>query len=562
MKGRSNSDSRRALLGVALLSCALLVQCREPTQVMLQVTTDAQCVDVRGTSITVGGSGRIEGKAPAARTEVCSPTGRVGSIAIVPSGDKDDEVAIRVVTGVGKSPEACVTDGYLGGCIVARRVLRFLPHTPLDLPVHMGIDCLDIPCGATETCFKGQCVPAKIDCSESGGCQPLPGDGGAPDAAVDASTDQEAGAGGVGGSGGATGGTSGGAGQDAAAGSGGTDAGDAAPDALSCTSPQADCNNSVADGCETDLDTDPLHCGLCGRDCQGGSCNLGLCTPVTLWTEANATPTRLALDATHVYFVDFNGGNVRRIAKTGGSVELLAAAQNATRIAVDSTHAYFTNDQKSQVVRVPKTGGATELLATLPQAATSIALDATHVYVSETSNTGRIQKLLKTGGAPTILANTPWPIGIAVTSAHVYWPSFENNGTLRRVPIGGGTTETLDTNTDNGFAVAVDSANVYWTVLGTGANKGEIRKLPLAGGTMEVLAAAQKGPRGIAVDATHVYWTNSDGGTVHRIAVDGSGAGVPTVIASGGVEPLGIAVDSTSVYWADDKANVLRRVTK
>jgi sugar lactone lactonase YvrE len=277
-----------------------------------------------------------------------------------------------------------------------------------------------------------------------------------------------------------------------------------------------------------------------------------MCTPVTLWIGPSATPTRLALDATHVYFVDFNGGNVRRIAKSGGSAEVLASAQVAAWIAVDATHAYFTNDQKRPV----------EVLATFSQATTSVAVDATHVYVSLTATTGAIQKLLKSGGPPTALAATSWPIGLAVNSSHVYFPSFQSNGALSRVPINGGGVEILDANTDNGFAITLDASNVYWTVLGTGANTGEIRKLPVAGGTMEVLAASQKGPRGIAVDGTHVYWTNSDGGTVERIALDGSDNQVPTTLASGGGGPLGIAVDATSVYWADDKAKVLRRVTK
>ncbi|MEZ4220129.1 MAG: DUF5050 domain-containing protein [Polyangiaceae bacterium] len=544
--------ARRAsslLLLSAAASALLLSRCREPTQIMLEVTTDASCVDVRGTSITVGSAAAVEQKSPAARTTHCS-SGRVGSLAVVPSGDKDDEVAVRVVTGVGKSPEACIDDGYQGGCIVARRILRFLPHTPVELPVFMGIDCLDIPCGATQTCFKGQCVPAKVDCSGTRGCVPNVGDGGVNDAGQDS--------GGTGGAGGtdAAGGSSG------SGGSGGSDAGDAAPDALVCSGTTADCNNSAADGCEVDLSSDGANCGTCGRDCVGGTCTAGACSPATLWTEAQATPTRLALDATHVYFVDFNNGAVRSVPKLGGPAVLLASGKNATRVAVDGSYVYFTNGSQAEINRVPTLGGTTELVATLPQVATGLTVDTTYVYSSETAATGRIHRIPEGGGVPTVLATSSWPIDLAVNSTHVYWPSYENNGALRRVPISGGSFETLDSNTDNGFAVALDATHVYWTVLGTGANKGEIRRLPLAGGTAEVLAVTQAGPRGIAVDATHVYWTNSDDGTVRRIAKDGSDNQVPATLSSGGIEPLGIAVDATAVYWADDKAHVLRRLTK
>ena len=510
---------------------------------MLEVTTDAQCVDVRGTSITVGSASALEAKAPAARTDACSSSGRIGSLAVVPSGDKDDEVAIRVVTGVGKSPEACIDDGYVGGCIVARRILRFLPHTPLVLPVHMGIDCLDVPCGATQTCFKGQCVPAKIDCTDSGGCMPQVGDGGTTDAGID-------------GSGGA-------AGSAGSGGVGGLDAGDAATDALTCTAPQADCNNNAADGCETDLNTDALHCGQCGRDCQGGTCNQGMCSAVTMWSAANARPRRIALDATHIYFLEFTNGILRRIPKAGGSVEILAAAKKqGTNLAVDSTHVYFVDDFELTVNRVPKTGGTVEQLATLSGAATWLTLDSANVYVSESAAQGKIYKLSKAGGAPTALASSLWPAGVAVSATHAYWPNFQLNAGLWRVPLSGGTAEPVDPTTSNGQEIAVDAMHVYWTVLNAGANKGELRKLPLAGGNVEILATGQAGPRGLALDASHAYWTNADDGTVKRIALDGSDQQSATLIDSSGTTPVGIAVDATSVYWVDEKAGLLRRITK
>ena len=51
-----------------------------------------------------------------------------------------------------------------------------------------------------------------------------------------------------------------------------------------CTSPYADCDNSWDGGCETNLHTDPNHCGTCGVVCPGPTggngqavCNTGTC---------------------------------------------------------------------------------------------------------------------------------------------------------------------------------------------------------------------------------------------------------------------------------------------
>lgn len=45
-----------------------------------------------------------------------------------------------------------------------------------------------------------------------------------------------------------------------------------------CEEGFGDCNEELADGCETDLRGSPLHCGACGEPCAG-SCQEGTCVP-------------------------------------------------------------------------------------------------------------------------------------------------------------------------------------------------------------------------------------------------------------------------------------------
>ena len=150
--------------------------CRAPTEVMLDIHTDADCRDGVGTAITVGNLNGLEARPPSARSENCTlASGRIGSLAVVPRDGKDDELASRVVTGFYKTPEECVESGYLGGCIVARRVLNFIPPETLALPIFMESSCIDVPCGAVETCRNGRCVSARLDdpetCTDPGGCE-------------------------------------------------------------------------------------------------------------------------------------------------------------------------------------------------------------------------------------------------------------------------------------------------------------------------------------------------------------------------------------------------------
>jgi hypothetical protein len=49
--------------------------------------------------------------------------------------------------------------------------------------------------------------------------------------------------------------------------------------AFQCAVGFADCNLIAGDGCESVLATDPLNCGVCGRNCNGGACVAGVCQP-------------------------------------------------------------------------------------------------------------------------------------------------------------------------------------------------------------------------------------------------------------------------------------------
>ena len=199
---RSFRVLRRLIAAVPFLFGASLAlapaACRTATQITVDVTTDIDCSRLSGTSITVGqlgAEGGVEDKRSAAISTRCD-AGRIGALVVFPSGSKDDQAAIKVVTGVGRAPDTCVAPAYGEGCIVARRALRYIPHAALTVPIAMRGSCDGILCDDAKTCVRGQCVDATIPSSDScrgGGCDEgalEPGtDGGSPDASVDGAPD-------------------------------------------------------------------------------------------------------------------------------------------------------------------------------------------------------------------------------------------------------------------------------------------------------------------------------------------------------------------------------------
>ena len=227
----------------AALAIALLAGCRDATQILLEVTTDVDCTEVDSTSITVGTLSELEDKPPVIETPRCDEaTQRIGSTMIVPSGDNDEEVAVLVALGQRtRNATSCIgVEPVPGDCIIARRAISFLPHTGLELPVELQAECLGVTCPVDQTCFEGDCVPAKIpdpsDCAGSSVCLPV-----SPDASLtptDAAAD------------GADGGTSEAGKPDASVDSGGDSATDGGvPDApIDATAPAPPINWSQAAG--------------------------------------------------------------------------------------------------------------------------------------------------------------------------------------------------------------------------------------------------------------------------------------------------------------------------
>ncbi len=155
---------RRSVLSLAVACGAALTACRSPTQIEVDVTTNLDCGVVTETAFTPGLLVGIEGAPPATTSTTCKD-GHLGSMVMVPSGDENEVVAFKVVTGFnGTRADQCSADaGYAGNCIVARRSLRYLPHTTLQVAVKMSSSCIGNDCGdPTMTCVEGACVPATI----------------------------------------------------------------------------------------------------------------------------------------------------------------------------------------------------------------------------------------------------------------------------------------------------------------------------------------------------------------------------------------------------------------
>lgn len=159
-----------------LVAGPLASGCLEPTQILVEISTDARCADHQPllTRIDVGAPGDPSWLNQVADTDRCAPgepENRIGSLALVPHDDDRARVAFQVTTSLGVGMEACTGEELDDQCIVARRSLAFLPNTPLRVPVVMREACAGVVCPPDKTCVNGDCVSSEIDprrCGDDG----------------------------------------------------------------------------------------------------------------------------------------------------------------------------------------------------------------------------------------------------------------------------------------------------------------------------------------------------------------------------------------------------------
>jgi hypothetical protein len=127
---------------------------------------------------------------------------------------------------------------------------------------------------------------------------------------------------------------------------GGAGAGGEPDPSSDCTATRANCDRSTLNGCETDLQSHPRHCGACDQECVG-VCTTGTCVPFEervpelYRSSANVLVTAsaayfigqpgLQLDAMSVGRYDLESGEVAWIIEDGWS-DVTALAATATRL--------------------------------------------------------------------------------------------------------------------------------------------------------------------------------------------------------------------------------------
>jgi hypothetical protein len=186
-------------------------------------------------------------------------------------------------------------------------------------------------------------------------------------------------------------------------------------------------------------------------------------------------PQRLAIDDTHLYWIDA-GTTIMRIPRGGGYAEYFVLSGRDIRdLALDSTHLYYVDRDRAGVFGVPLYGGMEVVLATGLSDLSEVAADGTRVYWTTANGIARLDVTEPTAPTETVANSLSAPRWLTAAGGHLYWTSAEE-GTVMRVSKKGGSPETIAAHQDEPQKVVVDTTAVYWVNHGRREGEGSLRK--------------------------------------------------------------------------------------
>ncbi len=340
---------------------------------------------------------------------------------------------------------------------------------------------------------------------------------------------------------------------------------------------------SACGGVCTNIDTDATNCGVCGHDCQGGACVLGVCQPYVVAGPAGIQDIQdVAFDGNHVVWADNVSGNVSEVTVTGGPPAVIGsiplATESFTGVGINGGYiAWATagaldvppgSEAFNGVVPplLPSASNDLWIAQDEQPASTMELLEETYsplfgLVQDPTGNAWFVSDVLTpVGSAPTaeelwIARQAPgqqlwtgtiglpsWPLAVSAPSAgntSVYWADSAGGNVW--VYSTANAQATIFQSIPSGFTpeqVAVDGSSVYWINLSPPSPSGQtaqIMSAPLGGGAaVAVGLALGSGVNGLASDGTNLYLSivgpvtgpdNGDtGGTIQYMPVAGGSA--------------------------------------
>jgi hypothetical protein len=284
-------------------------------------------------------------------------------------------------------------------------------------------------------------------------------------------------------------------------------------------------------------------------------------------------PTAVAVDPTHVYWLNADDHTIMRVPISGGSVESAAKDVFSQNFAIDADAIYYVGGTNGPLQRVGKEQRDLTTIATTGDPAEGfVAVDSSNVFWATGSVEGNLyfegnvwmtpKAGLPDGGAGAPIARMLGLTGLAVDDDNVYVTRFDGKVlyTPKAAPQPLSEGVLVASGQRKPGPVALTKDHLFWANRDTGSIKRVPRSTIADAGAPEQFASGNPA-EAIAVDAVAVYFTTSTSNAVLSCPISGC-TGEPRVVARDQARPTGVAVDARAVYWSNAASGTIMKVAK
>jgi hypothetical protein len=330
---------------------------------------------------------------------------------------------------------------------------------------------------------------------------------------------------------------------------------------VGCNTGFDNCDGNKENGCEKPVSSDAANCGACKHDCQGSTCQNGLCDPIQLASDQRARcllPTEADL-----YFGSETNAVIRLPAKAAGTPETIATSAGFAVgalcwLGTDGPHLYWSGYGNGALFRcnAPSCAGGSVTLRANAVRLGAVA-NATGFYVRTVGGVLHFDPAYDPdAGAPRSFS-MPFGYGIAADGRTIFTGADLSPTSLNASVVA------LDTSADAGSDAGVvvrqelDQFAYGADALFVATSGGVFRCAKSGCADKPDLVTNKNGPPNfIATDGVHVYFTfdgnASNGfkdGAILRCPVAGCPPQGPLVLAKDQAQPSALATDDKALYW-------------
>jgi Stigma-specific protein, Stig1 len=330
-----------------------------------------------------------------------------------------------------------------------------------------------------------------------------------------------------------------------------------------------DPNFEACGGSCVDLDKDPKNCGMCGHDCLGGDCVLGVCQPIEI-ANSQGDEMVVVVDDQYVYWAGAGAVVGKKRSDNSGDITVLVpAASNEVAYfgAVVGQTFFWANDYKDKGIRgcaLPSCAGGPSLLIPSTGLLNSMTYSASAATFFWSQFMSIWHQPMPGGTAEELIPTTNEAVMVASDDSFVYWSEYDSTAKIREIrkaKLNGGSSSSLATGLTS-LAAMTPYGKALYILYGSDFGHWNLGTVALPNGigtgTPTLLASAGELALGLAVDDSGVYWTQQDGtnGSIRHCSLDGCAGGAEIIALTSA--PQGIATDATAVYWASTDGFIMK----